>query len=798
MVGLDRSWGFGAKRGGLRLGLAVVLMGAFGAEAAEWYVSPQGSDANPGTISRPFRSLEHAVRVAAASRSPEARTVTLRGGTYYLTAPLRLGPELAGVGKEPFVIRGYTGETAVVSGGRELKLNWTPYRNGIYQARVPSGPAFEELFVNGRRQVMARYPNFDPNVRIFNGFAADAIASDRVAQWANPAGGYFHAMHPAEWGDYTWKILGKGPNGSLEMEGGWQNNRPAGPHSVHRFVENIFEELDAPNEWYFERSSRTLYFYPEPGMDLATAKVEVAQLPVLVHVQGSAERPVQNIHLRHLTFRHAARTVMETKEPILRSDWAIARKGALLFEGAENCSAEDCFLDEVGGNAVFVSNYNRHLTFHRLHIARAGAGGIQFVGDPAAARSALFNYDQTQALERIDLTPGPRSNNFPSDCLVDDCLIYLTGRTEKQTAGINIDLSRSITVRHCSIYDMPRAGINIGDGCWGGHVIEYCDVFDTVKETGDHGSFNSWGRDRFWNPDIDITNRWVVEHPNMPFLDVQRSNVLRNNRWRCDHGWDIDLDDGSTNYEIYDNLCLNGGIKNREGYRRLVTNNIMVGNGFHPHVWYANSGDFFERNIVWQTYAPARMYEKPWKQLDRNILNVPGQVTSGAATALSDVSGGDANSVAGAVSFVNPQAGDYRVRKGSIAFQTGFRNFPMDRFGVQSPALRRLARTPSFSVRGEASETAVMTTVGWGGAKFRDVRDAQEASAFGMSLGTGVVVVEATGAWKPLVAGDVLQAIDGRPIRTVADLREVSPSPREVRVAYLHNQKRAEVTLKLR
>ena len=59
-------------------------------------------------------------------------------------------------------------------------------------------------------------------------------------------------------------------------------------------------------------------------------------------------------------------------------------------------------------------------------------------------------------------------------------------------------MAQGITVRHCSIYDVPRAGINIGDGCWGGHVIEFCDIFDTVKETGDHGSFNSWGRDRYW------------------------------------------------------------------------------------------------------------------------------------------------------------------------------------------------------------------------------------------------------------------------------------------------------------
>jgi len=92
---------------------------------------------------------------------------------------------------------------------------------------------------------------------------------------------------------------------------------------------------------------------------------------------------------------------------------------------------------------------------------------------------------------------------------VEDCLIYLTGRVEKQTAGVNIDLAQNITVRHCSIYDMPRAGIKHRRRLLGGHLVEYCDVFDTVKETGDHGSFNSWGRDRYWRPNpAEVTRGW--------------------------------------------------------------------------------------------------------------------------------------------------------------------------------------------------------------------------------------------------------------------------------------------------
>jgi len=49
--------------------------------------------------------------------------------------------------------------------------------------------------------------------------------------------------------------------------------------------------------------------------------------------------------------------------------------------------------------------------------------------------------------------------------------------------------------RHHAGKDAPRAGFNISEGTFGGHLIEFCDVFDTVRETGDHGSLNQWGRE---------------------------------------------------------------------------------------------------------------------------------------------------------------------------------------------------------------------------------------------------------------------------------------------------------------
>ncbi len=159
-------------------------------------------------------------------------------------------------------------------------------------------------------------------------------------------------------------------------------------------------------------------------------------------------------------------------------------------------------------------------------------------------------------------------------------------------------MSHRITISHCSIYDVPRAGININEGTFGGHIIEYCDVFNTVLETGDHGSFNSWGRDRFWTPDVHQTDLEVSWDPGLSFLDMLEPNIIRNNRWRCDHGWDIDLDDRSTWYRIYNNLLLNGGLKMREDYKREAFNNIIINNSLHPQVWYPGSGDIFSHNIV--------------------------------------------------------------------------------------------------------------------------------------------------------------------------------------------------------
>lgn len=777
------------------------------APAADWFVSPRdGNDQNAGTFDLPFASLHRAQREARKSAGRERVHIHLRGGTHYLTEPLILGPQDSGTPDHPVTWSAWKDEPAIVSGARAPQLTWNPQESGTWSATVPPGPSFDQLFLDGQPQTLARYPNRNPEERIFEGYAADAIAPERVARWADPRGAFLHAMHKHEWGDFHYRILGIEADGRPQLEGGWQNNRRMGMHDRRRFVENVLEELDAPSEWFFQPTSSRLFFRPPPGLDLASATVELVHLRHLLELRGAPGNPARHIHLRGITFRHAQRTFMDNREPLLRSDWTIYRGGALVFSHAEDCRLENATLEHLGGNAIFVDGYNRRLLFKSLHLHQTGANGIAFVGRPEAVRSPLFEYAQRQPLDRIDRTPGPRTSDFPADCIVDDCLIHDTGRVEKQTAPVQIAMASRITVRHCSLYRVPRAGINIGDGCWGGHLIEFCDVFDTVRETGDHGSFNSWGRDRFWLPGIQEVDALVAAHPDLPRLDAVEPTTLRNNRWRCDHGWDIDLDDGSSHYRIVDNLCLNGGLKLREGFHRTVENNITVNNSFHPHVWYARSQDVFRRNLVMTWYKPIGMPARWGTEVDHNLL--PSQDSLRQSQRL----GLDPHSLAGSPRFVDPEHGDFSVHPDSPALQLGFRNFPMDRFGVRSPRLRAIARTPALpsvpshpaaATEGtDAAPATTTTTVTWLGARWKTVREPGEVSAAGLPGAVGILLLdrpeasEAAGlGFKPL---DVILDWHGDLLRDPEELvrRYRALQPGQAGVLRLFRQQQ-EVTLEL-
>jgi hypothetical protein len=680
---------------------------------------------------RDARSLQAALAKARADRRIDR--VELAAGTYELAAPIVIDERLSRRAGRPFVLTGAPGVRPVLSGAVALPaLDWAPWQDGIWRARY-AGPPFQRLWLGRQPLVRARYPNAAPGVTRLVG-AADATSPERVARWHDPDGAVLHALHGNGWGGVQVPILGKNADGSLRYGAQVGNNRAMPPSTRDRWVENVLEELDAPGEWFLDRKDGWLYLKPPtPGRPPASGFRAGAQ-EALVRIEGRAA-PVHDVSVQHLGFEDTEPTFLKAAEPLLRSDWKFYRVGAVTIENARDVRVADADFVDLGGHAVVVSGRAEHVRIAGNHIHAIGGTAVAFVGRPEAVRSPLFEYHESLDLAAIDRTPGPKTDAYPRDSSAEDNLIHDIGLVDKQAAGVQIEMAARITVDHNSIYRVPRAGINIGDGAWGGHRITHNDVFDTVLETGDHGAFNSWGRDRYWHPDRREMDPRVAAEPTLPLLDAVEPIVMQRNRFRCDHGWDIDLDDGASNYLIEENLLLAGGLKLREGFKRVVRNNILVNSTFHPHVWFDDSGDVFESNVVMASYQPVEI--RHWgRSVNHNLF------TAGDGLRTAQERGTDADSAAGDPAFADPAAGDYTVTNASLAAKVGFVNFPMHDFGVRSTRLKALALTPTFPVPGRrVEEGATETPRTVDGLTLKSIETLGEQSAAGLGSKAGVLVL---------------------------------------------------------
>lgn len=693
-------------------------------------VDPSAEPGGDGSPERPFASLwpaRAAARTAVGAGGGPV-TVLIAPGELRLSEPFVLSPEDSGTADAPVVYTAEPGAEVEISGAIELDPAWTRWRGRILQTRVPAGLAFDRLRVAGQWQIRARFPNFDPAdpLRSGQGYLAVVDGSNRrpdtwleydprtfsPREWAHPETGIVHAFQSVNWGNLQYRITGvdRARHRLLLGAGGWQMQREHGigqgrGSSSPYYVENIFEELDSPGEWFLDTASNTLYWWPPAGVDPATAVVEGVVLKNLVEIRGTAAHPVRHVTLRGLRFAASGLTFMQHYEPVTRSDWAIHRGGAVFIEGAEDCRVEDCDFEDVGGNAVFLSDYNRRVAVVHCRFRHTGDSAVAIVGADAAVRNrqtwdALDIEGRPWISDRAAIDPrrGPATPDIPEDCVVENCDMAEIGVYGKQVAGVVISKSHRITVRHTTIHGTARAGICIADGTWGGHRIEDCDIWDTIRETGEHGPFNSWGRDRMWFREGELQKDLVRLDSLAP--TVIHHNRIANGRRSISAGsWTIDLDDGSSLYEITDNLSLGSTLKLRDGFFRTVRNNIFISPvPLGLHVWPEKSEDVFEHNIVVVAgrrpgeesaesamIRPILMHPTDWAQgFDRNLYwnaNTGRFRVDNDDWAAWQARGFDVHSRFADPLFVDPAAGDFHVRPDSPAWELGFRNFPMDGFG---------------------------------------------------------------------------------------------------------------------
>jgi len=167
-------------------------------DGLSFFVAPDGNDEDRGTIKEPFATLRQARDAVRKSKKAGAKSVTiyLREGVYHLSRPVTFTEGDSGSSDAPVTYKAYPGERPVVSGGFKLNLKWRTYKDGIMMANVSEQiDEIDQLFVDGKRQNMARYPNFDSTARFFGGTSADAISPARVKTWSNPAGGYMQSSN---------------------------------------------------------------------------------------------------------------------------------------------------------------------------------------------------------------------------------------------------------------------------------------------------------------------------------------------------------------------------------------------------------------------------------------------------------------------------------------------------------------------------------------------------------------------------------------------------------------------------
>ncbi|MBN1911959.1 MAG: right-handed parallel beta-helix repeat-containing protein [Pirellulales bacterium] len=454
-----------------------------------FHVSPSGNDNNPGTEKKPFQTIRRArdaVRKINRKRTGRIEVI-LHDGTYQLDDTLAFDHRDSGADGHNVVYKAAKGAAPVVSGGRAI-TGWKPDADGRWKAAT-NIEDFRQLYVNGRRAVRAR-GDVPANMALHGdvGYMTTDVA---MADWKNP--GDLEFCFFVVWCHTRCKVKSIRRDGDhaivtmlqphfkiARTKQGVQVNLPnrLSP-SVHRllrkkpladYIENAFELLDEPGEWYLDRSADTLYYIPRPGEDMTTARVIAPNVETLVELRGTLNKPVKNIRFDGITFAHAnglrpsriglvdvqANFIHDPERLIPCIDpWVVTPQcenikspANVVCHAAHAVRFERCTFTKLGGAGLDLEYGSQDNVISGCHFHDVSGTAIQ-VGD-------VLKDDHHPDDPRMIVKNNSVVNNHIHDCCVD----YKGG------VGIFVGYTDRTTLAYNEIHDLPYSGISVGWG-WG-------------------------------------------------------------------------------------------------------------------------------------------------------------------------------------------------------------------------------------------------------------------------------------------------------------------------------------------
>ncbi len=687
------------------LALAALLASSLHAAVTEFHVSPRGDDAHPGNAAKPFASLERArlaIRALKAATGLPAGGVVVHvgAGTHVLPKPFTLTPDDSGTAAAPIVYHG--AEQAPILSGGSAVTGWRELEPGLWAAELAEVKAgrwyFEQLWVNGRRATRARSPNTgwfyidlkgrygplqpDGSAEDFAQRRFQTLRAEDLAGYATLTGPALHDVTLSvlwnNWIATRLRVAAVAPaTRQITVTGApGTSSHTDFDRGVRYAVENFRAALDAPGEWFLDRSG-TLYYRPLPGESMTVAAVVAPRLEQLLVLAGepAAGRFVEHVTFRGLRFQHADTPTPAGGQP--EAQGAANISAALHADGARQVQLENCEIAHVGGYAVHFRHGCHTCAVRQCHLHDLGAGGIHLGGG------------------QRDEPPAPHEHSSHFEIV--DNILRAGGRVHPSACAILSHHCSDSRIAHNDVADFFYTGISVG---WTWHYGRSLAQRNTI-------AFNRLGH---------LGQGMLSDLAGVYTLGESQGttiigNVIHDVRAYKYGASGIYTDQATTGVRIAENLTYrteSAGFTMNFGKDVVVENNIFAlteAHALHKGMGREESSLRFERNIVWTDRG--EILEGGWRpnamRLERNLYWHATR-SSVALLGLSlekwQALGQDRGSMVADPLFENPAQLDFRFRPGSPAEKIGFIPFDPTRAGVRgSPAWRALAadRAPPVS-----------------------------------------------------------------------------------------------------